>query len=95
VFLNCTHFWITVTPPDEEYSLVLTYLDTETDQRIRVPTGSLIGRSSDHFGQYEFLLLEVEVRVAGRPSVAVHLPRHCLHDTDDAASSSLSHPTAF
>lgn len=93
VFLNCTYFWITVTPSDREYSLVLTYLDAETGQRFRILTGSLIGKSSDPFGRNGFLLLEVEVRVVGRPSVAVHLPRHCLETRTPVPQGSRSAST--
>lgn len=78
VFLNCTYFWIDVTPDDVYYTLDLTYRETSSDQRIRILAGPLNGRAEDPFAQYGFLLLRVEVRVAGVPSVAVYIPRRCL-----------------
>lgn len=78
VVLNCTHFWLEMTPATLNYYLVPIYLDTATDERYRFIAGPLNGRVADPFGETAFLLLEVEIRVPGEPSVAVHLPRQCL-----------------
>lgn len=78
VFLNCTDFWLEMTPTNLHYYLVLHYLDTTTSERYRFIAGPLNGRVADPFGDTEFLLLEAEVRVPGDPSVAVYLPQYCL-----------------
>lgn len=84
VFLNCTEFWLEMTPTDLDYYLVLMYLDTTTETRYRFMAGPLNGRVADPFGETEFLLLEVQVRVPRAPSVTVHLPRRCSETTTAA-----------
>lgn len=84
VFLNCSVFRMEMTPTALDYYLGLVYLDTTTGERYRFLAGPLNGRVVDPFGDTTFLLLEVEVRVPGDPSVAVHLPRRCLDATTNS-----------
>lgn len=87
VLLNCTDFWIEMSPPEMEYSLVLFYLDATTGQRIKFPASAVEGRVEDSFGDTGLLLLEVEIEVPGAPSVAVHTPRRCLADVKRAPTA--------